>query len=122
MVISGSMAVRTMQEFTVVKKGDVLFFERRNGAHQFYKHTDQLASISMRKVPTGWMVYPDSGKLMISKLTRIQNGERVSYFDDEENVEENGKISCSAELLWKIIQIINSKYEIRNPERNRNKN
>lgn len=71
MVISGSMAVRTTKEFLVVKKGDVLFFKKgETGAHQFYNHTDQPCSYFDVKSIHGLdaVVYPDSGKLMISKF------------------------------------------------------
>lgn len=95
MVISGSMAVRTMKEFMVVKNGDVLFFEKgETGAHQFYNHTDQTCRYFDVKSIHGLdaVVYPDSGKLMISKFNEVYKmGERVSYFDDEENVEEKWK-------------------------------
>ncbi len=92
LVISGSMAVRTVKEFLVVKKGDVLFFEKgETGAHQFYNHTDQPCSYFDVKSIYGLdaVVYPDSGKLMISKYNEVyRRGEKVSYFDGEENVEE----------------------------------
>lgn len=95
MIISGSMAVRTMQEFTVVKKGDVLFFEKgETGAHQFYNHTDQLCIYFDVKSIYGLdaVVYPDSGKLMISKYNEVYKmDKRVSYFNDEENIEEKWK-------------------------------
>jgi uncharacterized cupin superfamily protein len=95
MVISGSMAVRTMKEFMVVKNGDILFFEKgETGLHQFYNHTDQSCVYFDVKSIHGLdvVVYPDSGKLMISKYNEVYKmGERVSYFDDEENVEEKWK-------------------------------
>ena len=95
MVISGSMAVRTMKEFMVVKNGDVLFFEKgETGAHQFYNHTDQLCIYFDVKSIYGLdaVVYPDSGKLMISKYNEVYKmDKRVSYFNDEENIEEKWK-------------------------------
>lgn len=95
MVISGSMAVRTMQEFMVVKKGDVLFFEKgETGAHQFYNHTDQTCRYFDVKSIHGLdaVVYPDSGKLMISKYNEVYKmDEQVSYFNDEENIEDKWK-------------------------------
>lgn len=95
MVISGSMAVRTTKEFLVVKKGDVLFFEKgETGAHQFYNHTDQPCSYFDVKSIHGLdaVVYPDSGKLMISKFNEVYKmNEQVSYFSDEKNIEERWK-------------------------------
>lgn len=95
MIISGAMAVRTTQEFMVVKKGDVLFFEKgETGAHQFYNHTDQPCIYFDVKSIYGLdaVVYPDSGKLMISKYNEVYKMDRqVSYFDDEENIEEKWK-------------------------------
>ncbi len=94
-VISGSMAVRTGQEFLIVKKEDVLFFERgETGAHQFYNHTDQPCRYFDVKTIYGLdvVVYPDSGKLMINKFNEVYRmNEQVDYFLGEENIEDKWK-------------------------------
>lgn len=102
MVISGSMAVRTMQGFEVVHKGDILFFETgENGAHQFYNHTSEPCTYFDVKSIYGLdaVVYPDSGKLMINKYNEVYDiKEQVDYFKDEESIKErwrefNGKVN-----------------------------
>jgi uncharacterized cupin superfamily protein len=92
-IISGSMTVRSVSGFQILGPGEIVYFETgESGAHQFYNHTDEPCTYLDVKTIYGMdmVVYPDSGKVMISQYNEIydkKNGQ-VNYFKDEENVAE----------------------------------
>ncbi len=92
MLISGSMTLRTPGGFSILEKGDLVFFETgESGAHQFYNHgsvsceyLDIRSTIGMDVVD-----YPDSGKINILPQREIyETNSRVTYNKGEENVRE----------------------------------
>ena len=90
MLISGSMTVRMPEGLTVLKKGDLIFFEiGETGAHQFYNHdTVPCIYLDIRStIGIDVSEYPDSGKILIAPSMEIFNKESVvEYFDGEENI------------------------------------
>lgn len=92
-IISGSMTLRSLLGFQILVPGEIIFFEtEENGAHQFYNHTDDHCTYFDVKTICGMdvVVYPDSGKVMISQYNEIydQKNGQVDYFKGEENVAE----------------------------------
>lgn len=94
-VVSGSLTMRSPDGFTVVNKGEIVFCEKGEaGGHQFYNHTDEPCSYLDIKtfLDMDVVVYPDSGKIMISKYNEVFMKEaRADYFDGEERVGEKWK-------------------------------
>ena len=90
LVISGSMTLRSPQGFQIVNEREVLFFETgEGGAHQFFNHTADPCTYFDVKSFCGMdvVVYPDSGKIMISQYNEVFGAEtRVDYFKNEEDV------------------------------------
>ena len=90
LVMKGSMTLRSAEGFQIVKEGEVLFFETgEGGAHQFFNHTADPCTYFDVKTYYGMdvVVYPDSGKIMISQYNEIFEKEaQVDYFKDETDV------------------------------------
>ena len=91
-IISGEMMMRSPEAFQEVRQGEVIFFEMgETGAHQFYNHTETSCTYLDIKTFLGLdlVVYPDSGKMMVSRYNEVFKFEdQVEYFTDEDNVEE----------------------------------
>lgn len=91
-IISGTLSVRTSSGFFTATEGDVLFFETgESGAHQFYNHTNQPCRYFDVKIFIGMdvVVYPDSGKIMISQYNEaFELSSKVDYHTGEMNVAE----------------------------------
>ena len=94
-LIEGSMKLRTPQGFEVVNQGDILYFETgESGAHQFFNHTGSPCTYFDVKTYCGMdvVVYPDSGKIMISHYDEVFELEKqADYFKDEEKVGDKWK-------------------------------
>jgi uncharacterized cupin superfamily protein len=94
-IISGSMTVRTVGGTKVVGQGDVLYFETgEKGSHQFFNHTNESCTYFDVKTFFGLdvVVYPDSGKLMISQYNEVfEKNAAAEYFKGEETVAETWK-------------------------------
>jgi uncharacterized cupin superfamily protein len=94
-IISGAMTIRTAQGFQGAGQGDVLFFETgESGAHQFFNHTDTPCTYFDVKTFYGMdvVVYPDSGKIMISQYNEVFEKEgHIDYFRGEERIAERWK-------------------------------
>jgi uncharacterized cupin superfamily protein len=94
-IIEGSMKLRIQRGFEIVNKGEILFFETgESGAHQFFNHTGKPCTYFDVKTYHGMdvVVYPDSGKVMISQYDEVfEFGKQAEYFKDEENVGEKWK-------------------------------
>jgi uncharacterized cupin superfamily protein len=92
MIMSGEMTMRSADGFQVVKQGEVIFCEMgENGAHQFYNHTDKPCTYLDVKTYLGLdaVVYPDSGKIMISRYNEVfKDVDRVDYFTGEDTIGE----------------------------------
>jgi len=92
MLISGSMTVRMPEGLTVLKKGDLIFFEiGETGAHQFYNHdTVPCIYLDIRStIGIDVSEYPDSGKINILPFREIfEKNSQVSYNNGEEHVKE----------------------------------
>ncbi|MBN1576813.1 MAG: cupin domain-containing protein [Chitinispirillaceae bacterium] len=90
LVTGGSMKLRTSRGFEIVNQGETLYFETgESGAHQFFNHTDCPCTYFDVKTFNGMdvVVYPDSGKIMISQYNEVfEHGKQADYFKDEENV------------------------------------
>jgi uncharacterized cupin superfamily protein len=91
-VISGSMTLRTKEGMESVCEGDILHFETgESGAHQFFNHTEQPCTYFDVKSFCGIdvVMYPDSGKLMISQYNEVfDKTTQVDYFLGEEKLSE----------------------------------
>ncbi len=89
-IISGSMTLRSPQGFQIVNEGEVIFFEtEEGGAHQFFNPTGNPCTYFDVKTFYGMdvVVYPDSGKLMISQYNEVfEHEKQADYFKGEENV------------------------------------
>jgi uncharacterized cupin superfamily protein len=92
LIMHGSMTVRSPQGFQIVNEGEVMFCETgETGAHQFFNHTDIPCTYFDVKTfyEMDVVVYPDSGKLLISKFNEVfEHEKQVDYFKNEENVAE----------------------------------
>jgi uncharacterized cupin superfamily protein len=95
-IISGSMTLRTNNEFHIVKNGDVLFFEAgENGAHQFFNYTAEPCTYFDLKTfyEMDVVVYPDSGKIKISKYNEVfKEEDQTDYFENEMDVKKHWQI------------------------------
>jgi uncharacterized cupin superfamily protein len=91
-IVDGSMTLRTNEGIRPVSKGDVLHFETgESGAHQFFNHTAEPCRYFDVKTLSGIdvVVYPDSGKVMISQYNEVYDmAKQVGYFEGEEGVAE----------------------------------
>ena len=91
-IISGGMTLRTADGFAPVGEGDVIAFETgESGAHQFYNHTGEPCTYLDVKTyyDLDVVVYPDSGKVMVSRYNEVFEREsQVGYFDREDKVRE----------------------------------
>ena len=92
MIISGSMTLRTPEGLTVLKTGDLVFFETgETGAHQFYNH-DSVACVYLdirSTIGIDVAEYPDSGKINILPAREIyEKNSRVAYNKGEEHVKK----------------------------------
>jgi len=95
MIISGSMAIRTMKGFQILQQGEIVFMEMgESGAHQFYNHTGASCSYLDVKSFKGLDIveYPDSGKVLISPFGEVfdKNGQ-VEYLKGEEDSKDAWK-------------------------------
>jgi uncharacterized cupin superfamily protein len=92
MILSGSLTLRTPNEFQIVSGGDLVFFEMgETGAHQFYNHTSESCTYLDIRTYIGFDVceYPDSGKILIAPSFKIFNKEsHLGYFEGEKDVLE----------------------------------
>jgi uncharacterized cupin superfamily protein len=90
MIISGSMTVRMPDSITVLKQGDLIFFEiGETGAHQFYNHdTIPCTYLDIRStIGIDISEYPDSGKINILPFREIfEKSTQVTYNHGEDNV------------------------------------
>ena len=90
MILTGSMTMRTSEGFTVLNKGDLIFFEMgKTSAHQFYNHESTPCTYLDIKTVREMDVceYPDSGKINVSPNSEVfLNESQVDYFYGEENV------------------------------------
>jgi uncharacterized cupin superfamily protein len=92
MLSSGSMTLRTPEGLTVLKTGDVVFFETgETGAHQFYNH-DSVPCVYLdirSTIGIDIVEYPDSGKINIWPTREIfEKDSRVGYNQGEDRVKE----------------------------------
>lgn len=91
-ILSGSVTLRTPEDFKELVEGDIVFFEMGStGAHQLYNHTDNACRYLDIRTVAGLDVcdYPDSGKINIIPYKEIyQNEDRVDYYKDEDKVRE----------------------------------
>jgi len=89
-IISGSLTLRTAKGTQIADAGDVLHFESgETGAHQFFNHTGNSCTYFDVKTFHGLdvVVYPDSGKIMVSQYNEVfDRKSQVGYFDGEEHI------------------------------------
>ncbi len=89
-IISGSLTLRSTDGFTIVNKGELLFFETgESGSHQFYNHENVPCIYLDIRTSFGIDVteYPDSGKINIWPTREIfEKNTKVDYNKGEENV------------------------------------
>lgn len=94
-VIAGSMTLRTKDGIRPASRGDILHFETgESGAHQFFNHTGESCTYFDVKTLNGIdiVVYPDSGKLMISQYNEVFNTTgQIGYFEGEDHIAEKWK-------------------------------
>jgi uncharacterized cupin superfamily protein len=86
-VIQGSMTLRTPEGQSIIKAGDVVFFETgEKGAHQLYNHSDSdcvYFDLGTRNQFDA-TEYPDTGKIAFLPQFKVYNkGEERGYFDNE---------------------------------------
>ncbi len=95
MVISGSATVRTPNGLEIVKRGDLLYFEKgETGAHQLYNHTSETCVYLDVRTYIGFDVaeYPDSDKIFLAPTFEIfSKGSQLNYFEGEKNIKEKWK-------------------------------
>ena len=92
MLISGSMTLRTPKGLTVLKTGELVFFETgETGAHQFYNH-DSVPCVYLdirSTIGIDIAEYPDSAKINILPAREIfDKKSQVAYNEGEEGVRE----------------------------------
>ncbi|MBP7176703.1 MAG: cupin domain-containing protein [Thermoclostridium sp.] len=89
-ILSGSVTLRTPEEYRVLSQGDIVFFEMGpEGAHQVYNHTDKPCQFLDIRTDLGLDVcdYPDSGKINVLPYRDIFQAETaVDYYQGEENI------------------------------------
>ena len=89
LVLDGKAMLRQADNFREVKKGDLIFFTNsKEGAHQFYNHTDQQFRFLALSTHDDFEVceYPDSKKINVTKVQKVfQGGTEVEYFRGEED-------------------------------------
>ncbi len=94
-ILSGSGELRVCGEKRTVETGDVLMFEKgETGAHQLYNNGNiPLVYMDLKtNNEIDICEYPDSGKVNILPQEEIfSKGEKMDYFDGEEDVRENWK-------------------------------
>jgi uncharacterized cupin superfamily protein len=92
MILSGSFTLRTPEGFSIINKGELVFFEMgESGAHQFYNHGQVPCIYLDIRTTTGLDIteYPDSGKINIFPTKEIfEKHSKVDYNKGEENVKE----------------------------------
>jgi uncharacterized cupin superfamily protein len=95
MIITGSATLRTPDELTVVKAGDLIFFEKgETGAHQLYNHTGETCIYLDIRTYIGFDIveYPDSEKILIAPSMEIfAKNTQVNYFEGERNIKNKWK-------------------------------
>jgi uncharacterized cupin superfamily protein len=91
-IISGSMKMRSLNGIEVISEGDVVHFETgEKGAHQFFNHTGEHCTYFDIRVCFGIdiVVYPDSGKLMISQFNEVfEQTADTEYFKGELEIDQ----------------------------------
>ncbi len=91
--MSGEVTLRTCNEFHILHKGDIVFFETGpTGAHQLYNHSQEPCRYLDIRTNNGIDIceYPDSGKINIIPYQEIyQSVTKVDYYKDEEKVKEH---------------------------------
>jgi uncharacterized cupin superfamily protein len=90
--MSASKTFPTNEGMESVCEGDILHFETgESGAHHFFNHTEQPCTYFDVKSFCGIdvVMYPDSGKLMISQYNEVfDKTTQVDYFLGEEKLSE----------------------------------
>lgn len=90
-LLSGSMTMRSPDEFKIINQGEIVFFEMgETGAHQFYNHDTIPCTYLDIKTNVGIDVceYPDSGKINISPFNEIfTKDSQVDYFHGEKDID-----------------------------------
>ncbi len=101
-IISGSVTLRTPDEFKELFEGDIVFFEMGpKGAHQLYNHTNNPCTFLDIRTTVGIDIceYPDSGKINILPYQEIyQKQDIVDYYLNEDKVMEK----WPSEIIRKI--------------------
>ena len=91
MILSGTLTMRSLDGFKILKQGDIVFFEMgETSAHQFYNHDSNPCTYLDIKTVAGLDVceYPDSGKINISPFNEIfVKDSQVDYFHGEGDIE-----------------------------------
>lgn len=91
-IISGAMKLRSTDGIQLLSEGDVVHFETgENGAHQFFNHTQDFCTYFDVRVCSGIdvVVYPDSGKIMISRYNEVyEKCSEIDYFKGELDIEK----------------------------------
>ena len=94
-ILSGSLMLRTPDEFQELNTGDIVFFETgKTGAHQFFNHTKIPCTYLDIRTAFGTDVceYPDSEKInILPHFNVFKKGDEADYFDGEENVDDKWK-------------------------------
>jgi uncharacterized cupin superfamily protein len=89
-ILSGEMTLRSPEGLTILKQGDVAFFETgAGGAHQAHNHTDvpcrylDIMTVSDMDV----CEYPDTGKVLIMSTRNLfHKGPAMGYLEGEESI------------------------------------
>ncbi len=88
-ILSGEVSLRTEKGIEILSQGDIVFFEiGKNGAHQFYNHTDVECTYLDLRSTFGFDVseYPDSNKIGYPPFKEFLNSSvKLDYFKGEED-------------------------------------
>lgn len=102
LVLSGEATLRTPQGMSVLKEGDIAFFEAgATGAHQLYNHSaEPCVYLDLRSsIGHDIVEYPDSDKLIVVPGGEtFRRSEQRAYFDGETNVAQIWAESAEKDL------------------------
>jgi uncharacterized cupin superfamily protein len=91
-ILEGAATLRTPNGFEIVKKGDILFFEKGDtSTHQLYNHTSEPCLYFDLRTKNKFDVaeFPDTNKVILGQATEIfVKGDHVDYFKGEESIKE----------------------------------